>query len=71
MARVELKTNNQKERSKNNPGKQTRKTEIFQDRRVFVEQGHFNKYFIYKAWKKGPAEKILEIILLDALKNAF
>ena len=71
MAREVLKVNIQGERSKNNPGEQARKTGIFQGRRVFVEQVHFDKYFIYKTSKKCPARKILEIILLDAFKTAF
>ena len=34
---------------------------IFQGRGVSLEEGHFNKHFIYKTRKKGPTEKKLEV----------
>ena len=41
--------------------------EIFQSRGDFVELGGFNKLFVKNTRKKGPAGKILELFLLDAL----
>ena len=45
--------------------------ENFQDRRDFVELGHFNKHFIKSTRKKANEGIILEFFLLDILKTLF
>ena len=46
--------------------------ESFQDRRIFVELGHFDKLSVKNARKKKvPQANILELFLLDHLKTTF
>ena len=45
--------------------------DFFQERKDFVELGHFDKYFVNNAGKEAPSGKILEFFLLDTLKTTF
>ena len=43
---------------------------IFHGSGVFLELGHFDKFFIYSTRKKSPAAKMFEFFLLETLKNS-
>ena len=43
---------------------------IFHGSGVFLELGHFHKFFIYSTRKKSPAAKMFEFFLQETLKNS-